>query len=153
MNAILRQLQQGKAKYDEEWKKDPLGMTDADARHITRTVPLQPTMTAEQLNGWVVQRARDVALAQQHVDPSGANEVPFLRPNKQAMLSQRLAHANPQERQMELQKLAKAFSGVPADRERRQATAQERHRGRQLRPHGPMPAARRQAVIRRSPTA
>jgi hypothetical protein len=76
-------------------------------------VPLQATMTEEQLNGWVVQRSRDVALAQQHVDPSGANEVPFWRPNEAALMSERLRHAKPQEQQFELQKMARAYSAVP----------------------------------------
>jgi Peptidase M15 len=110
-NAVLRQLQQGKSKYDEEWKKDPMGMMDS--RGITRTQPLQATMTDEQYNGWVLQRSRDVALTQQHVDPSGQNEVPFLRPDEATMLSQRLLHASPQQRQMELQKMARALSAVP----------------------------------------
>jgi soluble lytic murein transglycosylase-like protein len=106
-NALLSELQKGKGKYDEQWNKDPMGMTDN--LRITRTQPLMPNMTDEQRTGWALQRARDVEIARQH----GGKDVPFLRPTEVAMLSDVLLKAKPEQRQQELARMAVALSAVP----------------------------------------
>jgi len=106
-NALLREFEKGKDKYAAEWKKDPVGM--ADNRGITRSQPLLPNMTREQMDGWVLQRARDVEMVRQHT----GQDVPFLRPDEATMMAQRLIQAKPAQRQAELQNLALSLSGAP----------------------------------------